>query len=229
MPSTRSLRLGASLLLSLSMPPALAGRPLATDDASIVAPGMCQVEISAQRDAGQGWFVPACNVADTWEVGSGLGVMRHEGAWRRAAAVHAKTLFRPLTEDGWGAGVTFAQQQLIGAGGVRDGLRDRSATLILSVPVAPWAVVHANVGGIEHRAAGHGARTWASALDTTFGNHGFSIETYGERHAYRAWQAGARWGVLPDVLDLDAAWGVQHADGTRSTYAALGLTWTFPR
>ncbi|TWI43656.1 hypothetical protein IP92_04709 [Pseudoduganella flava] len=229
MSPNRSLRLGATLLLSFSSLPALAGRPLVTDDASVVAPGMCQVEMSAQRDPGQGWFIPACNVANDWEVGAGFGGVRHEGAWRRALAVHAKTLFRPLTEDGWGAGVTFAQQQLTGLNGAQEGLRDRSATLILSIPIASWAIVHANVGGIEHRAAGHGARTWATALETTHGHTGLSLETFGERGAYRTWQAGWRWSAVPDVLDLDAAWGVQHCDGVRANYAVLGLTWTFPR
>lgn len=189
---------------------------------------MCQVELSAQRDPGQGWFVPACHVAG-WEVGAGMGGMRADGAWHKAAAVHAKTLFRPLTEDHWGAGVTFARQQSIGGHPAQDGLRDRAATLIVSVPLASWAIVHANVGGIEHKGAGHGARTWATALETTFGNTGLSLEAYGERHANTAWQAGWRWSAVPDVLDLDAAWGLQRCGGVHTPYAALGLTWTFPR
>lgn len=225
MPAPVLLRVAAALSLPLFCAPVLAGRPLVTDDAAVTAPGTCQVEASLQRDPSQGWVIPACNVAQGWEVGAGAGWIRTEGRTQRALAVHAKTVFRPLTEDSWGAGLTLAQQQPT----AHDSARDRTATLLFSAPVAPWATVHANLGGVHHRATRSAALTWAAALETSAGRTGLTLEAFGERRAYRTWQAGWRWSAIQDVLDLDVAYGIQKGDGVRTPYAGLGMTWVFPR
>jgi len=66
------MRLAAAALACVALP-ALAARPLATEDASILDEKECQLEmwVDVAHDASQGWFVPACNFGGhvEWQVG----------------------------------------------------------------------------------------------------------------------------------------------------------------
>jgi hypothetical protein len=218
---TTLARACAALSTSLCCLPALAGRPLVTDDAAVLAPGMCQVEAWAQRGPSQRWVAPACNVGANWEVGAAAG--RHDG--RQVAGILAKTVFQPLTADQWGTGFTVASSHTHGTDGAHDG----AVNFLAGAPLASWLVVHANVGAVHHAATHRGARTWALAVEASEGPRGYSIETFGERSASAGWQAGLRWTLVADALDLDAGWGVVRSGGARRPYATLGMTWVFPR
>ncbi|QBE66961.1 hypothetical protein [Pseudoduganella lutea] len=204
---------------------AQAGRPLVTDDASVLAPGDCQVEASASRGPGQRWLAPACNVAQHWEVGIGAGNVRSGGEFHRAIVIGAKTVLRPLSEDGFGVGAAVSEQRIAGP----DTSRDQTVNLIASVPLASWATAHVNAGAIRHGMSHQRAGIWAAALETTRGRGGLTFEVFGERGASRGWQAGARWTVVQDVLDLDAGYGELHDCDGRRRFATVGLTYVFQR
>lgn len=221
--SNRFARLCAAMSISLLPLAAQAGRPLVTDDAGVLASGDCQVEASASRGPGQRWFAPKCNVAQDWEAGVGIGNVRSGGRFHRAIVIGAKTVFRPLTDDGWGAAASISEQRIAGP----ETSRDQAVNLIASMPLAPWAVASVNAGAIRHGMTHERAPTWAAVLDTSHGRGGLSFETFGERGASRGWQAGARWTLVEDVLDLDAGYGELHDCDGRRRFATVGLTYVF--
>jgi len=204
---------------------AQAGRPLVTDDAAVLAPGDCQVEASASRGPGQRWLAPSCNVAENWEAGIGAGHVRSGGKFRRAIVIGAKTVFRPLSDDGIGVGAAVSEQRIAGP----ERSRDQTVNLFASVPLAPWAVAHVNAGAVRHGLSHQHAATWAAALETTRGRGGLTFETFGERGSSRGWQAGARWTLVENVLDLDAGYGASRDCDGRRRFATVGLTYVFQR
>ena len=56
--------------LALAASPALAGRPLSSDDAATADPGSCQIEGWGEKSGGsRAWVLaPACGVAEGWEI-----------------------------------------------------------------------------------------------------------------------------------------------------------------
>ncbi|MBB3219357.1 hypothetical protein [Pseudoduganella umbonata] len=196
-----------------------------TDDASVLAAGDCQVEASASRGPGQRWLAPSCNVAENWEVATGAGNVRSGGEFRRAIVIGAKTVFRPLSEDGFGVGAAVSEQRISGP----ERSIDQTVNLFASVPLAPWAVAHVNAGAVRHGMSHQHAGTWAAALETTRGRGALTFEAFGERGSSRGWQAGARWTLVDDVLDLDAGYGALHDSDGRRRFATVGLTYAYQR
>jgi len=145
-PDKRSLPLAAAALLAA---PAWAGRPLATDDASILEPQDCQVEAWHQRTGSlrEWWAMPACRVGG-WELGAGKG----EG---KASILQAKTLLRAPRgsgedSDGWALGITVASQQ--------GPARQQTLNLPLTISLAQQAILlHLNASWVRP----HGATTSA--------------------------------------------------------------------
>ncbi|WBS05430.1 hypothetical protein OU994_14680 [Pseudoduganella sp. SL102] len=223
--SNRFARLCAAMSLLLLPPAVQAGRPLVTDDAAVLAPGDCQIEASASRGPGQRWLAPTCNVAENWEAGVGVGNVRSGDAYHRAIVIGAKTVFRPLSDDGVGVGASLSEQRIAGP----ETSRDQTVNLIVSVPLAAWAHAHVNAGVIRHGMSHQRAGTWAAAIEASHGRGGLSVETFGERGASRGWQAGTRWTLVDDVLDLDAGYGELHDSAGRRRFATVGLTYVFQR
>lgn len=215
----------AALSLSLLPLAVHASRPLVTDDAVVLDPGDCLIEASASRGPGQRWLAPSCNVAENWEAGIGAGNVRSGGKFRRAIVIGAKTLFRPLSEDGIGVGAAVSEQRIAGP----ERSRDQTVNLFASVPLAPWAVAHVNAGAVRHGVSHQHAGTWAAALETTRGRGALTFETFGERGSSRGWQAGARWTLVDNVLDLDAGFGALNDGDGRRRFATVGLTYVFQR
>jgi hypothetical protein len=213
--------------LLLACVPAPATRPMVVDDASIEAPGNCQLESWTQRSAGQVeyWAVPACNVGGAWrawELGAGLGRVKLDGPGGayRSGVLQAKTVFRPLQTNGWGIGLSIANQFRQGAGVAGD--------LSVLVPVSlsrldDRLLLHANLGWLRAH-AGHksdpfwaGGAEWAARPRLTL-----TLEAYGTGRGHAMAQAGVRVTLVPDRLALDA--GIGRRIGGGECYATVGLT-----
>lgn len=224
-----SLRFAAStcVLALLACGPARAGRPMVTDDASIVAPGDCQVESWKQHTAAQNefWTVPACNPYGKWELSAGAGrIFPTDGTQRYAAGVvQAKTLFRPLTANSWGIGLTVAD---LFRGGTPVG--DVSVLVPLSLSLMDDQVlVHVNAGLLReglsaHRTGGQwaGGAEWAATHDLAL-----TLEAYGTQQGHDYVQAGLRLTVIPDRLDLDTGIGQRMGPHGEERYYTFGLTY----
>jgi len=217
--------------LLLACVPAQATRPMVVDDASIEAPGNCQLESWTQRSAGQVeyWAVPACNFGGawrSWELGAGLGRVKPDGPGGayRSGVLQAKTVFRPLQTNGWGIGLSIANQFRQGAGVGGD--------LSVLVPVSlsrldDRLLLHANLGWLRAHADHKsdvfwaGGAEWAARPRLTL-----TLEAYGTGRGHALAQAGVRVTLVPDRIALDAGIGRRIGGGER--YATVGLTFAGP-
>jgi hypothetical protein len=210
-PETHFILLAAGALLAA---PVWAGRPLATDDASVLEPHDCQVEAWHQHTGNlrEWWAMPACRVSD-WELAAGKG----QG---RASVVQAKTILRaPGTgSDDWALGLTVASQQ--------GPIRQQTLNLPLTISFMEQAVLlHLNAGWMHpHGAATRG--TWSVGGEYALSQRwSASVESYGGKHLAPTRQLGVRYTLVANRLDLDAS----VAKTARSKpQLAFGMTWALP-
>lgn len=209
-PDKRALLLAAGALLSTTT---WAGRPLATDDATILDPGDCQVEAWHQHGGGlrESWAMPACRVG-AWELAAGKGQSRN-------AALQAKTVLRGLQTNGWGLGLAIATQHGM--------TRQHTVNVPLTVSFAGDALLlHLNAGWMRPRGAPSRA-TWSIGGEYAFAPRwSASLESYGSHHRPPTRQAGLRYALVEGRLDLDAS--VAKTPGAPHQLA-LGMTWALPR
>jgi hypothetical protein len=217
----RHLALVASMLACAN---AHAARPMVTDDANIVDPGACQLESWTQRTASvtEYWAVPACNLGGQWELAAGAGRSSQPDGANRLAAVRAKTVFRPLSTNDWGIGLSVASQ--FGAGG------SSADNLAVVVPISASmlddrVLVHANLGWQRTHGASSTA-TWSGGTEWNATSRlGLTLEAYGAGSA-RIAQAGARFALIADRLVLDAGAGQRLGLHGGARYITCGLTVT---
>lgn len=214
--------------LALLLAPAIAqaGRPMTTDDAAVLEPGTCQLEAWWQRlhDHSEAWLAPACSIAPGWEAGLSLVRTREPGSTTsdRVGGMYAKTVLRPLQTNGWGLGVVVSHLPLA-AGSL-------AGDTALNVPLTmSWhddaVLVHANAGWTRHYTIHQGGATWALGAEMAVGSRAaLTLETFGAKRGHSYVQAGARYSVLPNRLDVDAAYGERLTARGKEAYLSLGLT-----
>lgn len=200
---------------------------MVTDDASIVAPGDCQVESWKQHTQTQNeyWLVPACNPYGAWELSAGAGrILPNDGTQTVVeGVVQGKMLFKPLTANSWGIGLTVAN---VFRGGAPVG--DVSVLVPFSVSLLDDKVlVHLNAGVLRegltaHRTGGlwAGGTEWAATHDLAL-----TLETYGTQKSHNYVQTGLRLTVIPDRLDLDTGIGQRIGPHGEERYYTFGLTY----
>ena len=165
---------------------------MVTDDASIVAPGDCQLEAWTQHTIGQNeyWAVPACNPYGNWELSAGAGhiVPRDGTGGFVEKMLQAKTLFKPVIPNSWGVGLTVANMS-------RDDAfsGDLSVLVPLSFSLLDDKVlVHLNAGVLRERLTAHrtgsqwaGGAEWAATHDLAL-----TLEAYGTQQGHNYAQTG---------------------------------------
>lgn len=217
----RSTQLPALALgLLLAAPDAPAGRPLTVDDAGIADFSNCQLESWVETSAGKSaaWAMPACNFTGNWELALGAASLPSDQGHRKATALQAKTVLRPLADKGWGAGLVLARQ----AGA--------QAATSINLPVSlAWqgqnTLLHANLGAIRPQGA-RTAATWGLALERQLDAlTGVSLERFGQHGGSATTSVGWRRAIVADRLQLDASWGRRQGAGRDSVWS-LGLVWT---
>lgn len=206
-------------------PPALAARPLSTDDAPILDPGQCQLETWVQRDPAhtQYWAVPACNFTGSWELAAGAAHVRGRsgGAEKNLAVLQAKTELLAPQDSGWRLGMSVADQFEPSRGLAGDWTVNLPLTVDLHGDRLQW---HTNLGWSSLR-HGRSAATWGLALEAAVGERmALTAESYGTRGSGAWRQLGARYSLAPGRADLDIAWGERSGSGKRDRYCAAGLT-----
>lgn len=223
-------RLAWMALVGLLALPALAARPMITDDARIVDAQACQVE-SWQRINRTGpnrfWAVPACNPSGNLElsVGGGFGREESQPGERRLVAnlFQGKTLFKPLATNGWGIGLAMGRSHDL------PGDSAAAASNYFYVP-ASWSlrddavVLHLNLGARDDRAAHRTHGTWGLGSEIRLAPHLQLIaEAFGESRGGTHVHGGLRWWVVPDRVQVDATLGSRLQPGTSNRWMTLGV------
>lgn len=212
---------------------AQAGRPLATEDAGVLARGDCEIESFAgrmrERDRASAtllWGQIGCGVGLNTQLAVGIGRERSASARTEIEAFGGKTFLRELTDDSPGVALAYSVYETR-----EPGERFRSDAneykLVVTVPVS-GGFIHANLGTrIAHRTDEH-RTVWALAAEFpgAAGPVDLMAELFGNDRDPAWLQVGARWAVIPKRFFLDASWGARGGS-TRPTIATLGLKFAF--
>jgi hypothetical protein len=219
----------ACIALAILARPAMAGRPLTTEDAAILEDKACQLEswIDRSRDATIGWMVPACNfgLGIEWQVGFSR---EWEGGSRMPESyVQGKGLFRKASEEsqwsaGWVAGVTRRLENE-----THRGWDNPYLLLPVSWSVDRWNF-HVQPGWARDRETGRDLFVWGLAAELTSKPLDWVAEVFGQNSEKPFVRGGLRWTPIKDYLDIDLTY-VTRVGGTRDErFVSLGFVWYGP-
>jgi hypothetical protein len=222
------------LLLRLLLPclaafalPALAGEPLATEDASILPKGACQLEtwVRHERHVNQFWALPACSPNEHVELALGGAIYRDEETGRHAVLqLQAKPILYRDPGERYAVAALFAAVRDTGREHVRGGFHESLAALVASFDFPDSALrVHVNAG------IGHSHREFTTAI------YGAAIEfdaaarwtllaeVFRDAPGRPNAQAGVRYTVIEDALELFASIGERIGGGGDGPFVKAGL------
>ncbi|EYS93572.1 hypothetical protein CF68_26720 [Cupriavidus sp. SK-4] len=221
------VRLAAVAIVAAACRPALAARPLITDDARIVDPKSCQLESWMQFQSGGNelWALPGCNPTGNLELTLGGSLQRIDGGLDATnVQFQAKTLLKPLETNGYGIALSGGlihhpnaeQRKLFG-------------NLYVNVPVSvsfadDRFVAHLNVGANRDTENKQTRMTWGVGTETELHPRVFLIaETFGENRGKPSFQAGFRFWVVQDRVQVDTTYGNVFGGGTGARFFTIGL------
>jgi hypothetical protein len=211
--------------------PALAARPFVTDDADVIKPGGCEIELvqAEQRahdteDEGSTSAQLSCGIGGNTELSlAGLRAKRGSEHWP-AVAIGGKTALRPLAEGELGIAIAYT---LLGEKLPGSEFREtRGLASLVATQSLGHVLAHANFGYAYDRIAHVGRAVWAFALEHTGERFDFGGEIFGESTRSAWLGAGARYAVLQDRLSIDASYAVR-GNSSRARRATVGVTIAF--
>lgn len=211
--------------------PAWAARPFVTDDARLTTAGSCQLESWARLYEGSSefWALPACNPTGNLEITLGGGRASSTAAETTDDYVlQFKTLFRPLTTNGWGWGLAVGRVEHPEIAPGPNQLGNTYAYLPFSLSFAEDRfILHANAGWLRDKASNQERNTWG--LGGEYYPHPrltVIAESFGDDKGKPYWQTGLRYSILPQLLQVDATTGQQYGGHSASRWLSFGLRWT---
>lgn len=208
--------------------PAGAARPMVTDDARIVDGKSCQVEswVRRNRDSTELWALPACNPTGNVELTFGGARTRENGESAFTdQVIQAKTIFQALEERDWAYGLavgTFRHPH-------RPSARGWPGDAYLYVPVSIKAggddwIVHLNAGATRHRDEGRTIGTWGLGNEVRLRDDLILIpEVFALDRGRPFYQAGLRYWVVRDRVQVDATYGNRAVPQTQERWFSIGL------
>lgn len=207
-------------LLGLSLP-ALAGRPLNTEDANSLDDGACQLESWANRtrsNTTEAFFVPACGLFGL-EAQFGSAWAHEAGETKLAGPFfQVKHAFRKVDDGAWGIGLV--------AGMARDRTREVKNDWGDPYFIVPFSfgigedkdtrwLVHLNIGTTRNREEARNLTLWGVAAEKPVTERLTLVgEAFGENAGKPFYRVGGRFTVIPDHLDIDLTY-VDRPGGER--------------
>ncbi len=216
--------------LCLAMP-AWAARPFVTDDARLTTAGSCQLETWTRvyQDSREIWALPACNPGGNLEVTLGAGRANPDaGRSTTDYVAQFKTLFKPLARDGWAWGLGLGR---VLHPQIAPGANQLGNTYAYLPYTAAFGgdrfFVHANLGWLRDKASRDDRATWGLGGEFYLRPQlALMAETYGDDKNKAYGQAGLRYWLIPDLLQIDTTLGQQQGGGRTSRWLSFGLRWT---
>jgi hypothetical protein len=227
MPAWTRARSGLATVLALAcamtMAGAHAGRPMTVEDAAIADASSCQLEswVQNNRASTEYWALSGCNFSGNLELSLGAAHISGEYGNHPTAILQGKTLFKPLTPDGWGVGLVFGNQFQLGSRFIGD--------LYANVPVSfsfqdDRYIVHANMGWLHEKAAERHAMTWGLGAETKLTERTtLTTETFGQQRDKPFFQFGVKHWLLVDRLQLDTSYGDRFGRSNAERYVSVGM------
>lgn len=216
-----ALGLGLAVTSVVTSLPALAGRPILTDDATIV--DNCQLENWAERQGGANtfWAVPACRA---FGVEWGIGIAKTPDGEPQQYAFAAKTEVKALQSNSYGITTQLAYQ--FAADARRDG--DWRLNLAYTQSLADDAVlIHANLGRMQRNSA---ENDWVGGVALQYAvqeNHWVFAELYRENAGRPLYQVGYLAEVISERLQLDISYSNRLSRSGREDLITAGFVFYF--
>ena len=223
-------RFSITVLLAIAASPVWGARPFVTDDARLTTDGSCQLETWTRiyRDSTEFWALPACNPGGNLELTLGAGRAIYDEPGRSPNSDYvfqAKTLLRRLTPNDVGIGIAAGTVRHPAVNPGPNLLGNTYVYLPLSVSLADDAlVVHVNAGWLRETRTHRHLTTWGVGTEWNVSERiTWMAETFGDSHPNTYWQAGGRFSLIPQRLQVDATIG-QNAGGMQaSRWVSFGL------
>ena len=201
---------------------ALAGRPLATEDAGFIEKGGFESEnyFYGQREPGTdrltGFHTQfSAGIGLNTQLGIGLDISRQYNAdydakkSSGAQTFGGKTGIKELTDDAYGIAVAYGVDRTRSPA---EKYRYDNAYIngVVTVPKGDW-LFHGNLGWKRSRLGQTSGTTWALAAERTgaIGPVDLAVETFGDDHEPAWVQVAARWTVVEDKVFVDFSYGEQ--------------------
>lgn len=225
-------KIAFACLLSLSTMQSWAARPFVTDDARLTTASSCQLEswIRKYPDSSELWILPACNFGGNLEITMGGGGAKNTDSTTTSDYIfQAKTLFRPLTSNnfGWGLSLGTVRHPEINPG--PNQLGNTYAYLPFSASFENDAIImHTNLGWLQDQATRQDNLTWGigGEFQTTSSRISAIAEAFGDNHNPAYWQVGGRFAIIPDRVQIDATIGQQFSGASAGRWLSFGLRLT---
>lgn len=205
--------------------------PLATDDASTLTPGACQLEIEQRRfrNRVERDIASACNILFDAEIGIGHQRIALDGVPRAdSIAYQFKKVLVPAEENGWAVGIAVATVRTVNEKpGGHSGTRHNILNAIASRQFGATAL-HVNVGTISDHQSAPGSRknrlSWAIATEhEASARWTVAGDVFGQRGVPATAQLGLRWWVLPKYMQFTTSFGAQRGEGRDGRWVSLGV------
>jgi hypothetical protein len=214
-----------AIALAATAASAYAGRPLDTEDATIVDEGWCQLEswVFASSSTRRYWLVPACNPFGNLELQVGFAREQPEDApGHNDYVLHAKTLLKPLEANGWGIGLAGSAARF---GGGEERTWGYTALLIVSRSLADDRVrLNGNAGALYTQRTSRLSGLWgfSGELDVT---ERVTVlgEVLGVSGEGRLAQVDGRVWLVPERVSLDGTVGRSDFSGSTETVFTFGI------
>ena len=192
-----------------------------TDDAALTEFRACQLQMwHGERSS---WLLPVCTPVKNLELSLGLIEVWHDSTngHHLEYIAQAKTLFKPLATDSWGAGLVFGYGRPLTSVGTT-----HTYSMYAYIPISEslWhdrLILDQNLGLFHGRHGHYGDNSYAWAvrgdglLAGRIGNGLVAVmEIYGAERIYRKsahttteYQAGLRTWLRPDRIQVDLSRG----------------------
>jgi hypothetical protein len=215
-----------SLSLAFTCVSAGAAAPMVTDDAAVIDPRTCQLEVwfEGARSGRTDWIVPACNVTGNLELSLGYAGQHVAGdGSSRVAGLQAKSVLAGDGSSGWALGVAAGGGVVAGQGGATRQTRYFGRALLSLYPL-DWLEVDFNAGADD--ASGTGAvATVGGALQLTLGPRTTAFaEVFRDERGPGKYQVGLTVELAAQRVAVFASYGAGLTLGLASRWwSTLGI------
>ncbi|MCB5184868.1 hypothetical protein LG201_06590 [Methylobacillus gramineus] len=227
---TLSWTAGYSLCLALILcsPSIFAARPMVTDDARVVDPKSCQLESWVKRNRGsmEYWALPGCNVGERLELSLGGAITREDRASENTdIAMQAKTIFKPLETNGYGYGLVVGYAQHPRLDNNSSMIGNAYAYMPISASFfSDKLILHTNLGALHDKELSRTNMTWGIGSEIPLPHHLELIaETFGDHRSRPYYQAGLRYWIIPERVQIDTTYGNRLGTQTEERWFSIGL------
>ena len=183
------------------------------------------------RDSTEIWALPACNPTGNLELTVGGGRAMYEDRALSANSDYVfqvKTLLRKLETNELGFGIAAGTVRHPAVNPGPNLMGNTYAYVPVSLSLADdLLVMHLNTGWLREHITSRNLATWGVGLEWNVSERvTWMAEAFGDSQPSTYWQAGGRFSLIPQLLQIDTTIGQSAAGNHTSRWLSFGLRFT---